>query len=37
MSQKIKTPKNIGDFSERVAAKENLSMCELACCLKFAG
>ena len=37
MSQKIKNAQNIGDFGERVTAKESLSLCELACSLKFAG
>jgi hypothetical protein len=30
LAQKIKTPKNIGDLSERVASIESLSLYELA-------
>jgi hypothetical protein len=35
--RKIENAQNIGDFSERVALIENLSICELAGSLKFAG
>jgi hypothetical protein len=37
MGQKIKNAQNIGDFSDRCVSKENLSIRELACSLKFAG